>query len=214
MRSLTHLRLGRSAAVVSMAMLACLCLWRSGGAADSPAVSYTLREGMNEFGFWVGGSPTSNVAIGATPDTGLLLAGLRYGRVVAAWESFSLQYTLDVLPAALVFPPARINPKSSIYGAGISPIGLKLNLGQRSWIRPFLSASVGFLYFTDEVPVAGSSRFNFTPEAGVGVQFFITPSNVLTLGYKYHHISNAGMRRRNPGIDSNVIYGGFSFFTP
>jgi hypothetical protein len=68
---------------------------------NAPA-NYALVEGMNEFGFWAGGSPTSNVAIGRTPDTSLLLVGLRYGRVLKAWESISLQYTLDILPAAVV----------------------------------------------------------------------------------------------------------------
>lgn len=214
MRNRIYLNVRRGAGLVSLMLLAGLCSWDTSRAADRPAASYALREGMNEFGVWLGGSPTSNVAIGSMPDTGLLLAGLRYGRVIAAWESLSLQYTLDILPAALVFPPARLHPKSSIYGAGISPIGLKLNFGQRSWIKPFLSASVGFLYFTDDVPVPDSSRFNFTPEAGVGLQFFLASDNVLTLGYKYHHISNAGTARRNPGLDSNVFYAGFSFFTP
>ncbi|HEY7165626.1 MAG TPA: acyloxyacyl hydrolase, partial [Candidatus Binatia bacterium] len=83
-----------------------------------------------------------------------------------------------------------------------------------SWIKPFIAASVGFLYFTDDVPVPDSSRFNFTPEVGVGVQFFLTPKQAVTVGYKYFHISNAGTGDRNPGLDNNVIYAGYSFFTP
>jgi hypothetical protein len=46
------------------------------------------------------------------------------------------------------------------------------------------------------------------------VQWFATPATAVTVGYRYHHISNAGTHRRNPGLDSNVIYAGFSFFTP
>lgn len=177
--------------------------------------SYALLEGTNEFGLWVGGSPDSTRSIGKTEDRRLLLVALRYGRVLAAWESTSLEYTLDIFPAAVVFVPEDARrSRSTIYGAGISPLGLKLNFGQQSWIKPFVGASVGFLYFEDDVPVPRSSRFNFTPEIGLGLQFFLNPKNAVTVGYKFHHISNANTGRRNPGMDSHVFYAGFSFFTP
>lgn len=177
--------------------------------------SYTLENGMNEFGIWAGGSPDSSDFIGKTRDRSLVLVGLRYGRVLRAWESVSLQYTFDILPAAFVFESnGTRSGDSTIYGAGLSPLGFKLNFGQQSWIKPFVAASVGFLYFEDEVPVPRSSRLNFTPELGFGAQFFLAPKRAVTFGYKFHHISNGGIERRNPGMDSHVIYAGFSFFTP
>jgi opacity protein-like surface antigen len=179
------------------------------------ASEYRLVRGMNEFGLWAGGSPDSFDFIGTVEDRELLLFGLRYGRVLGAWESVSLEYMLDILPAAVVFEPGNVRRGSStIYGAGLSPLGFKLNFGQESWIKPFLAASVGFLYFQKDIPVPGSSRFNFTPELGLGAQFFITPKKALTLGYKWHHMSNANSGRSNPGMDSHVFYAGFSFFTP
>lgn len=184
----------------------------SQGAAHS---SYALLEGTNEFGLWVGGSPDSSRSIGKTEDRRLLLVALRYGRVLAAWESTSLEYTLDIFPAAVVFEPERVRRgRSTFYGAGLSPLGVKLNFGQQSWIKPFVGASVGFLYFEDDVPVPRSSRLNFTPEIGLGLQFFLRPKSAVTVGYKFHHISNANSGRRNPGMDSHVFYAGFSFFTP
>lgn len=186
--------------------------------AEPPAVagaSYALLKGTNEFGLWAGGSPDSTKIFGNTEDRQLLLVGLRYGRILAAWESLSLEYTLDIFPAAVVFEPERVRRGSStIYGAGLTPLGFKVNFSQQSWIKPFVAASVGFLYFQDDVPVPRSSRFNFTPEIGLGVQFFLTPKRALTIGYKLHHMSNANTGRSNPGMDSHVIYAGFSFFTP
>jgi len=188
-------------------------------AADNPSTiaqpDFALVKGTNEFGVWAGGSPGTTTFIGRTEDRRLLLVGLRYGRVLGAWESVSLEYTLDLFPAAVVFGSDRFSGgKSSIYGAGISPLGFKINFGQRSWIKPFFAASVGILYFQDDVPVRDSSRLNFTPELGLGVQFFLAPKNAVTVGYKFHHISNANTARNNPGMDSHVIYAGFSFFTP
>jgi Lipid A 3-O-deacylase (PagL) len=181
----------------------------------SAGASYALVRGTNEFGLWAGGSPDSTRVFGLAENRKLLLISLRYGRILADWESLSLEYTLDIFPAAVVFEPDRVRRgKSTIYGAGLSPLGFKINFGQASWIKPFVAASLGFLYFEDDIPVPRSSRFNFTPEFGLGVQFFLAPKNALTLGYKLHHISNANTGRSNPGMDSHVIYAGFSFFTP
>ena len=176
---------------------------------------YALARGTHEFGVWAGGSPDSSELIGATEDRNLFLFALRYGYVLGSWDSLSLQYTFDIFPAALMFEPDRGRRGSStIYAAGLSPVGFKLNFGQQSWIKPFIALSVGFLYSSKDIPVPNSSRLNFTPEVGLGVQFFFTPKQALTLGYKLHHISNAGIDSRNPGLDSHLFYAGYSFFTP
>ena len=202
-----YIRLGFAAAIT------CATLSAPVRADDTATGSYALRKGTNEFGVWAGGSPDSNVAIGKTPDTSLALLALRYGRVLGDWDCGSLQYTLDIIPAAGVFTSASVRRDNAIYGFGLSPLGLKFNFGQQSWVKPFIGASVGFLYFSDDVPVPHSSRFNFTPEVGLGVQFFTTPRHSITIGYKYHHISNGYTHQTNPGLDSNVIYAGFAFFT-
>ena len=65
--------------------------------AESPAGTsrgYALARGTNEFAVWAGGSPGSSQIFGNIENRNLLLFALRYGRVLAAWESISLQYTL------------------------------------------------------------------------------------------------------------------------
>jgi len=207
----------RAAAIGLLVFSVLLCFTPVHGADTRAGAggSYALARGTNEFGLWAGGSPDSSRIIGNTEDRKLFLFALRYGRILGAWESLSIEYTLDIVPAAVVFEPDRVRRgRSAIYGAGVSPLGLKINFAQDSWIKPFVAASVGFLYFEDDVPVPRSSRFNFTPEIGLGVQFFLTPKSAVTLGYKLHHMSNANTGRSNPGMDSHVIYAGFSFFTP
>ena len=184
------------------------------GAEPPASASYELPRGINEFGLWAGGSPDSSKIFGNTTNRQLLLVGLRYGRILAAWESLSLEYTLDIFPAAVVFEPEHVRGRSAIYGAGLTPLGFKVNFLQQSWIKPFVAAAVGFLYFQHDIPVPHSSRFNFTPELGLGLQFFLTPKRAVTIGYKLHHMSNANTGESNPGMDSHVIYTGFSFFTP
>lgn len=219
MKNSAALRLARNLARVMMLVVlgAFFCFKPLHGAETPAGVSsnYALLKGTNEFGLWAGGSPDSVDLIGTVEDRKLALFALRYGRVLADWDSLSLEYTLDIFPVAVVSEPDRVRRgNSTIYGAGLSPLGLKLNLGQQSWIKPFVAASVGVLYFERDVPVPRSSRFNFTPELGLGVQFFLARKNALTVGYKLHHMSNANSSRNNPGMDSHVIYAGFSFFTP
>ena len=181
-------------------------------AAEPSPSGYALTKGTNDFSLWAGGSPHS---VGNVENRHMLLVGLRYGRVLGAWDWVTLEYTLDIFPAAVMFEPDDVRPGSStIYGAGLSPLGLKLRFAQQSRIKPFLAASVGFIYSQHDIPLPDTSRFNFTPEIGFGLDFFITPKTALTIGYKFHHISNAGISSRNPGLNSHVIYGGFSFFMP
>jgi hypothetical protein len=178
-------------------------------AESGPRIGYALTKGTNEFGFWTGGSPTS---FGNIEDRQLFLFALRYGRVLATWDRVALEYTLDVFPAAIVFEPREArHGRSTIYGAGLSPLGFKVSFAPHSRIQPFVAASVGFLYFTEDVPLPHSSQFNFTPEIGLGLQLFVAPKRALTLGYKLHHISNAGTGERNPGLNSHVIYAVFPF---
>jgi hypothetical protein len=182
------------------------------GAEPSPGASYALAKGTNEFGLWVGGSPDS---FGNIEDRQLLWVALRYGRVLSAWESVSLEYTLDLYPAAVVFEPDRVRRgRSTIYGGGLAPLGFKVRFATQNRLQPFIAGSLGLLYFQEDIPVPDSSQFNFTSEFGLGVDYFIAPKRALTLGYKIDHISNAGISRNNPGMNSHLIYAGFSFFTP
>jgi len=182
------------------------------GAEPSPGAGYALAKGTNEFGLWVGGSPDS---FGNTEDRQLLLVALRYGRVFAAWESISLEYTLDIYPAAVLFQPDWMRSgRSTIYGAGLAPVGFKVKFATQNRLQPFISASLGFLYFLKQIPEPGASHFNFSSQIGLGVEFFFAPKRALTLGYKIDHISNASVGQSNPGMNSHVIYTGFSFFTP
>ena len=194
----------------------------------SPAASESVpdtepwpRRGSNEFGIWTGYSPFSFKLKGATEDRKLFLLNLRYARTLFAIRPLTLKYTAEVVPVALEMQPAQVyfiggevlaNPAGTIYGAGASPIGFQGNFGRKS-IQPFANGSVGFLRFNQQVPVIGSSQFNYTITIGVGAQFFRRAGRSFTVGWKYHHLSNNYQATLNPGIDSSVFYAGFSILS-
>jgi opacity protein-like surface antigen len=74
-----------------------------------------------------------------------------------------------------------------------------------------VNGTAGVLYFSQQVPVSGSSQFNFAVSWGAGVQLWHSGSQSISLGYKFNHISNANSAARNPGVDSNVFYAGYGW---
>jgi hypothetical protein len=157
---------------------------------------------------------------GTAKDRELLLVNLQYARTLVATRPFTLKYTADVVPLALEFQPTQryvvdgallINPASTIYATGANPIGFQANFGPKK-IQPMVNGSLGFLYFNRQVPILGSSQFNYTITVGFGAQFFPRPGRSFTVGWKYHHLSNNYQAHLNPGIDSGVFYVGFSIF--
>ena len=180
----------------------------------------SLWGGRNEVGFWTGYSPFSFKLKGVTEDRQLFLLNLQYARKLLVTSPLTLKYTGEIVPVALEIQPTQtyiingkqvINPAGTIYGAGASPIGFQANFGQKK-VQPFANGSVGFLYFNQQVPIIGSSQFNYTVTVGLGAEFLQRSGRALTLGWKYHHLSNNYQATLNPGIDSSVFYVGFSIF--
>lgn len=188
------------------------------GKSGSQETEFGLRRGTNEYGAWAGYSPRSFTIEGQSEDRQLFLLNLQYARTLFSTRPVTLKYTAEMVPVALEIQPTQvynytaiplINPAGTIYAAGASPVGFQGNFGHRR-IQPFSQGSVGFLYFTRQVPVIGSSQFNYTVSIGFGAQFFPRSGRSFTLAWKYFHLSNNYQARFNPGIDSGVIYVGVS----
>jgi len=63
-----------------------------------------------------------------------------------------------------------------------------------------LELSGGTLFTNHTVP-AGTNTINFTPSAALGTHFLRDSGN-WAVELRYMHISNAGLERRNPGINT------------
>ena len=200
----------------STAILFLLTIFSSGISAQNKDAD-SFDKGTHEFGVWLGGSPNDPTIFGSATGRKLVVAGLRYGVVFATTRHLAFEYTSDWIPYVMVYQPQSVrlgNPRAqlAVRGRGASPIGLKLVLNRQSGIKPFVNASGGFLFFEKGTPieVLGATRFNFTFEFGGGVQIPLGTRKTISLGYKLHHFSNARITGVNPGLDSNVIYVGFS----
>ena len=191
---------------------------------DAQASEHTLEQNKNELGAWAASSLGLPAALGGSRDRKIpLLIGLRYGRVLGAGKYAALEYTLDVVPVAVVSGPKGgfSNPggvaspgggRDYAYGAGVIPVGFKLFVAPQHRIKPYLTVSSGPFYFTKQVPVPNSAQFNFLSTGGGGVQIFLSPRRAISIEYRVGHLSNAGVGNLNPGFNSSTIHAGFSVF--
>jgi hypothetical protein len=204
--------------------LAFALLVSTSGFAQDP---FQLKRGDNEFGFWAGVSPKATTIFGGlhhdeAEDRRFFIAALRYGRTLAANDSLALQYTLDVVPVAVATgvivsrttSPAGVDTfrRETAYGAGFTPLGLQLDFRNGSKVHPFAHVNGGLLYFNKSVPIEDAGRFAWVGEAGGGLRIFTSDRRAVTLGVRFHHISNGDRQGSNRGLNQFVIYAGFSVF--
>ena len=110
------------------------------------------------------------------------------------------------------FPTCPHGGRRTTYGFGLEPVGFDFNFRRRHRFQPVIGINGGFAIFRRDVPVPNSNSFNFTFSLRGGMQIFTSQSRSVTIGYRFHHISNANTGNpSNPGIDSNFIYAGYSF---
>ena len=190
---------------------------------DNP---FLLKRGDNEFGFWAGFSPKATTIFGGlhddeAEDRKFFIAAFRYGRTLAANDSLALQYTLDAVPVAVATGTivsrttvggVDVFRRETAYGGGITPLGLQLDFRNGSKVHPFVHVNGGLLWFNKSVPIEDSGSFAYVGETGGGVRVFTSERRAVTLGVRFHHISNGNRQGSNRGLNQFVIYAGFSIF--
>lgn len=196
---------------------------QSASADDSP---YRLKRGDNEFGFWGGGAFTATTVFGGLTDAeaderGFVIAAFRYGRTLAANQSMALQYTLDAIPLAVATGNIESSTtvggvttfqRSSAYGAGVTPLGLQLDFANNSRVKPFIHINGGLLVFNEAVPLPDAGKLALIGETGAGLRIFTSERRAVSLGVRFHHISNGDSAGSNRGLNQFIVYAGFSIF--
>jgi hypothetical protein len=150
------------------------------------------------------------------------LASFRLGWSLGGNDTRSVSgtYFVDVIPAAIStdMPDynwnSRCRPETlcpgatpiphDVYAFGITPFGVSVALGVGP-ARLTMEGSAGGLWFTRRVPDPVGTRFNFTASAGPTLELRVTRSESLWLGYLWHHTSNGGTGKVNPGLNSGIL---------
>jgi hypothetical protein len=99
-------------------------------------------------------------------------------------------------------------------GVSLTPVIFRWNFLTKSRrIQPWFQAAGGLVYTTHKFPPdqevpqgtpGGTSVWNFSPQGGVGVHYFIRDKRSIDLGVNGVHISSASLGDRNPGVNASV----------
>lgn len=66
-------------------------------------------------------------------------------------------------------------------------------------------AGSGPVYLGIDTREQGDAAFNFLSQFGLGVQVALDRNSALTIGYRFRHLSNAGTRQPNDGINTDAV---------
>jgi hypothetical protein len=101
--------------------------------------------------------------------------------------------------------------RASTFGFGLKPAGLRGWVGGDD-LRLEADASAGVLRFGTPLFAANGAQLNFVYEMGVGLRMSWLAPRGMVIGYRRHHVSNAGFADINPGLNSHVLFLGLPVF--
>lgn len=166
----------------------------------------TLQKGSEETGILGGYGKNFHTGLkgGNTRDDVQFFFFIPYwGKVIKEWDGCR---NLEFLAEG--FLDYSIQESRDRYAAGITPF-LQYNFKNIGNATPFFGLGAGIIY-TDLDPKGFGSRFNFTPQMGIGIRYKINPDRHLIFSYRFHHISNSSISKENKSIDSNFFLIGIS----
>ena len=146
------------------------------------------------------------------------------GNINPLWLGFTppphvAGYTCDGVPCQL--PTGG----GTFHGVSLTPLILRWNfLTHSPRIQPWFQAAGGLIYTTHKYPPnylsnpakgldGGTSVWNFAPQGGFGVHYFLRPKRSIDFGVNAVHISSSSLGDRNPGVNASIqIQAGYTFW--
>jgi lipid A 3-O-deacylase len=150
---------------------------------------------------------------------GILRGQFEYaGEFMPYWQSFTpapsiheVNYTYNGVSGQVAEPYNG----GTFTGLSITPIMLRWDLKPSRRFAPYLQGAGGLIWTNHKYPPdiivpAGTpgrtSVWNFTPQFGVGMHYFIRDHQAIDLQASAVHISSASLGDRNPGVNASVQF--------
>ena len=108
-------------------------------------------------------------------------------------------------------------------GVSVTPVIFRWNFltASERW-QPWFQGAGGLIYTTHKFPPTqlvpkgtpgGTSVWNFSPQGGFGVHYFVKQRRSVDLGVNAVHISSASLGDKNPGVNASIqIQVGYTFW--
>lgn len=148
------------------------------------------------------------------------------------WQSYTPKFYRANCVAASDVPGTAVCSPAFLVGGTYSglqlvPIILRWNFTSPRRVSFWVQGAGGVLWTNHKYPAFGGSPYtvqndgpsadtsvwNFTPQGGVGLHWFIRPGRSIDLGANAIHISSASLGDRNPGVNASVQFtAGYSWW--
>ncbi|MCU1313416.1 MAG: acyloxyacyl hydrolase [Acidobacteriaceae bacterium] len=135
------------------------------------------------------------------------------------WQGYTSPYQRYNLTATsnpgIVAIAGPYRTGGSYNGVSVTPIILRWDLAGTRRIMPFVQGAGGLIWTDHKFPPVGpfplpghqgTSVWNFTPQFGIGLQYFLKPRRSITFNANAVHISNASLGDANPGVNATVQF--------
>jgi lipid A 3-O-deacylase len=163
---------------------------------------------------------------------GVLRGNLEYAvEAFPFWQSYTPKFQRANCIAGTTTSLIACSPLYTVggtyTGASVTPIILRWNLAGTRRMAFWGQAAGGVLWTNHKYPAFGSpvlsltndgpnteaSVWNFTPQGGVGLHYFIKPRRSIDFGANAIHISSASLGDKNPGVNASVQFSlGYSWW--
>jgi hypothetical protein len=151
------------------------------------------------------------------------------GNITPMWQAYTpppheQEYTCQTpegQPTTCLLPVGG----GTFRGVSITPVIFRWNFATHSRrIQPWFQAAGGLIYTTHKFPPnflsdktegidGGTSVWNFTPQGGGGIHYFLRARRSIDIGVNAVHISSASLGDRNPGVNASIqIQVGYTFW--
>ena len=114
-----------------------------------------------------------------------------------------LDFVLEPFANTVLKPNDNIEAGSNFLLKYVFPLSEKF--------QPYIKGGEGISYMSQHTQEQ-STQYNFLSQAAAGFHYFFTDSLALTMEYRYRHLSNAGIKHPNNGINTDFILAGATYY--
>jgi hypothetical protein len=152
------------------------------------------------------------------------------GNIMPLWQAYTpppheQAYPCEESPTGPIVTCLFPFGGGTFRGVSLTPVIFRWNFLTKSRrIQPWFQAAGALIYTTHEFPPnvmsnkslgldGSTSVWNFGPQGGLGVHWFLRPKRSIDLGVNAVHISSASLGDRNPGVNASIqIQAGYTFW--
>ncbi len=180
---------------------------------------FGVTEDRNDYKFFMIGGHAGKV-LTRNVGPGILRGNFEYAvEIFPFWQSYTPRFLRSTCTSNINC--SALYPVGGTYtGVSITPAIFRWNFATSRRVVPWAQGAGGVLWTNHKYPPFGgppyivyndgtsanTSVWNFTPQFGVGMHYFVRPRRSIDFGANAIHISSASLGDKNPGVNASVQF--------